>query len=80
MSICLSGTYQVINGQFGDLAHDTLPNWWFGGVKFNECILSNFKGFLHQCRSVVFSVVVLQHQHWFCSVATVLSVSQHWKV
>ena len=27
------------------------------------------KGFLHQCRSVVFSVVVLQHQHWFCSVS-----------
>ena len=42
----------------------------FGCVKFFECILSDFKGFLHLCRSVVFSVVVLQHQHC-CSVSVV---------
>ena len=43
-----------------------------------QVILKCIRGFLHQCRSVVFSVVVLQHQHWCHSVA--VSVSQHWNV
>ena len=34
-----------------------------------QVILKCIRGFLHQCRSVVFSVVVLQHQHWCHSVA-----------